>query len=364
MCIPFRSNLLTICRIKSLLLFFGPILLPKAIAYYRSITAAPSIDGVPIRPVPQRVSRALMVLILTTLAFFLRSLPFFAAENIFKVTQSRLQTPTDVMFTRLAAIRPHGLTPFDETLKMKINSLESRLLFFQFGPDVIANCQFCNPEDPNSHLYYALPGIFGPHLLNLVILAMVTSGLLVGKEGEKWRMTATLAAGAIALGEVYSVSTYAYQANARAPRLEDIDFFYSKMRMYRNAAIAIVDALLCYGLYLSSTNRAFVTPPTTAESIENSLRVLDSARSKIGAVGILRNTINRDEGLRGRSQGYWQHEVRLTGEVMEEREVVDSVNNAMTSNRINIATIAADAAIYAENVVAPLEGIPGMNGAI
>lgn len=50
---------------------------------------------------------------------------------------------------------------------------------------------------------------------------------------------------------------------------------------------------------------------------------------------------------------------------MEDREVVDSVNNAMTSNRINIAAIAADAQTYADNVVAPLQlSVPGMNGAI
>lgn len=302
---------------------------------------------------------------MTAVAFFIRALPAFSTEDIFKITQSRLQIPTDVLFTRLSALRPHGLTPFDEALRTKINSLESRLLFFQYGPEVITNCQFCNAEDPNSYLYYALPGIFGPHLFNLVILALVTSGLLVGKEGEKWRVTATIAAGAVALGEVYFVCTYGYQGNARATRLEDIDFFYSKMRMFRGTFLATIDTLIGLGLYLSSTNRAFITPPTPAENIEVSLRILESARSKMSATGILRNTINRDEELRNRSQGYWQHEVRLTGELMEDREVVDSVNNAMTSNRINIAAIAADAQTYADNVVAPLQqSVPGMNEAI
>jgi hypothetical protein len=47
---------------------------------------------------------------------------------------------------------------------------------------------------------------------------------------------------------------------------------------------------------------------------------------------------------------------------MEEREVVDSVNKAMESNKINIASIAADAAKYADNVVSPLQNMSGMNG--
>jgi hypothetical protein len=255
------------------------------------------------------------------------------------------------------------LTPFDEVLRTKINSLESRLLFLQFGPDVITNCQFCNAEDPKSYFYYALPGIFGPHLLNLTILAIVTSGLFTGKDGEKWRVTATIAAGVVALGEVYLVSTYGYQGNARSTSLDEIDFFYANMRMYRGVALAAIDGLIGLGLYLSSTNRAFITPPTPAENIEVSLRILDSARSKMSAVGILRNTINRDEELRTRTQDYWRHEVRLTGELMEDREVVDSVNNAMTSNRVNIAAITADAATYAENVVAPLQQVlPGNEG--
>lgn len=133
------------------------------------------------------------------------------------------------------------------------------------------------------------------------------------------------------------------------------------MRIYRNIMLAFLDASIAGLVYLSSTNRMFVTTPLPAESIEQSLRVLDSARSKISATGILRNTINRDEELRTRSQAYWRHEVSLTGELLEDREVVDSVNNAL-ENRLNIATISADAATYAENVFAPL--IPAANVSI
>lgn len=113
---------------------------------------------------------------------------------------------------------------------------------------------------------------------------------------------------------------------------------------------------------MSSTNRAFIVPPLPAESIEFSLRMLDSARGKMGAVGILRNTINRDENLRERGQDYWRHEVRITRDVMEEREVVDSINNAMV-NGLNIANISAEAQQYAENFIMPMQ-MPGANGAI
>jgi len=301
--------------------------------------------------------------ILARLAFLLKTLPPFSQANVFTLTSSRLQIPTDVLFTRLSALRPQGLTSADETLRSKISSLESRLLYFQFGPDVLTDCQFCNADDPNSYLYYSLPSLLIPHLFNLCVLALITSGLFTGKEGAPWRTTATLAAGAVALIDIYFVSTYDYKANARATRLQDIDFFFWKMRVYRGIGIAFIDGLLGWLLYLSSTNRAFFDPPSTAERIEASTRVLEVVRSKMSAMGILRNTVNRDEELRARSQGYWVHEGRVMGELMQEREVVDGVRNAL-DGRINMATITADAEAYAQGVIAPLQGTPGMNGNI
>lgn len=353
--------LLTLYRIKSLLLFFGPILLPKAIAYYRSVRAAPSIHGMSIRPIPPAVQRALLILFITSLSFLIKTFPTFSPENIFSVTGSRLQIPTDVLFTRLSGLRPHGLTPNDEILRSKIGSLEGRLLYFRFGPDVLAECQFCNPEDPNSYFYYAIPGILIPHIFNLCVIALVTSGLFTGKEGAVWRTTGTIAAIAIAIMEIYLVSSYNYQGNARATRLEDIDFFFWKMRIYRGVALAALDGLLGWVLYLSSTNRAFLNPPSTGERIEVSTRILDIARSKMSATGVLRNTIVRNDALRGRSQEYWIHEGQVTRSIMEEREVVQSVQNAL-ENRINIATISADAETYAQNIMAPLQGMQQANG--
>lgn len=43
-----------------------------------------------------------------------------ANRNIFVATNARLHVPTDVLFSRLAMIRP--LTPFDEQLKTKITT--------------------------------------------------------------------------------------------------------------------------------------------------------------------------------------------------------------------------------------------------
>lgn len=208
-----------------------------------------------------------------------------------------------------------------------------------------------------------LTSILAPHLFNLCILALVTSGLFTGKEATIWRTTATIGAAAVVFAEVYFMSSYNYQGNARATRLEDIDTFFWKIRVYRGIGIAALDGAIGWMLYLSSTNRAFLNPPSTAERVESSTRTLEVARSKMSAMGIVRNTINRDEELRSRSQGYWVHEGRLMSELMEEREVIEGVNNAL-QNRVNLQTITADAEAYAQNVVGPLQAVPGMNGII
>ncbi|CAG8982836.1 hypothetical protein HYALB_00006646 [Hymenoscyphus albidus] len=339
--------------VKSLLLFFGPILLPKVIAFYRSLRSQ-NTHGIPIRPIPAPVSRALFLLFIASSLFLTRSLPPFAPDNIFAITQSRLQIPTDVLFTRLTTVRENGLTETDSLLRNKINSLESRLLYFQFGPDVLANCQFCQPEDANPYLYYHLPSLLAPHLINLFILALCTSGLWSGKEGAVWRKSVTILGVVLALIDIYTVSTYNHQENSRATTLSAIEPFFWKVRTYRFISLAILDGMTGWMLYLSSTNRAFVVPPSPAARVEATTRMLDSVRSKMSAMSILRNTINRDEGLREKSREYWVTEGTLMGQLMEEREVIESVNHALES-RINMSTISKDAEDYAQNVLGSLQ---------
>jgi hypothetical protein len=82
-------------------------------------------------------------------------------------------------------------------------------------------------------------------------------------------------------------------------------------------------------------------------------RALQNVKSKLNALGIVKNTTIRDEDLRSRGQAYWLHEVRLMREVMEEREVIEGVNDAL-SNRVNIQAVTRDAETYAESVLEPL----------
>ncbi|KAI9901341.1 hypothetical protein N3K66_003158 [Trichothecium roseum] len=341
--------------VRSLVIFFGPILLPKAISYYRSIRQSSRTAGLRIRPIPPSAVAAILLLSTLAASHVLRTLPWLTPENVFSLTQSRLQVPVDVLFNRAAAFRPSGaLTPADHALRARFVNLESRLLYLQFGGDVVASCPFCVADEPKSYFYYALPAILWPHIANAVAVAVVTSPAFTGRHGAQWRAVATIAAAVLAALELYLVGSYNYMANSRALRLPELDMFFWSMRAYRFVALALLDAGLAWLLYLSSTHRAFAQPPSTAERVEGVTRGLATVKSRLNALGIVRNTALRDEDLRTRNHAYWGHEVRLMGEVMEDREVIDGVNDAL-SNRIKIQEITNDAEQYSQTVLQPLQ---------
>lgn len=330
------------------------MLLPKAISYYRSYKSNAKRPQRPIRPVPPAVSRALGILFVVSLVALIATIPTFATENIFTRTQSRVQIPVDVLFTRLAALRPLGLSTADNQLRHKLQSLEGKLLYLKFGPDAIANCLFCTLEDHKSYIYYSLPAILAPHLFNAAVLALVTSGLFVGIDGAVWRRFATLSAIVMAGIDLWYLAQYDYTDNAKATRLEDLSMFFWKSRVWRCIGIAALDAMLGWLMYLSSTNRAFFAPISPAERLATSHRHLESVRSRLSAMGIVKNTVYRDDALRKRTEAYWVHEGQLMGEMMEDKEVMESVNNALES-RVDVDRISADAEMYAKNMLGEIK---------
>lgn len=329
------------------------MLLPKLIRWYKDYKNGSNPHGLRVRPIPPQAFRAITLLAVAATVLFVLATPLYAPENVFVLTQSRLQIPTDTLFNRISSLRPGNvLTEADQVLKGKFVNLESRLLYLQFGPEVMEDCPFCSSDDTKSYLYYAVPALLGPHLANLVVLSLATSEAVAGREGMQWRRYTTIAAGLGAAVDLYLVSNYNYQANARIPRLQELDMFFWSMRVYRNILLAGLDLAFAVLLYLSSTNRAFATPPSPAERVEAATRSLLSTRSKLSAFGVIKNTSIRDEELRNRTMAYWQHEGHLMREMMEEREVLEGVNDAL-ENRINIQTITKDADMYVTNLLPP-----------
>ena len=341
--------------IKSLVIFFGPALLPRAISYYQKARNAPRQQGLTIQPLPPPATRAVFNLCAAAALLILAALPVFTPENIFIKTQSRLQIPAEVLFNRLSTLRPDNvLTAADEALKSRFVNLESKLLYLKYGPEVLTGCTFCSSDDPRIYYFYALPSIAVLHLFNLFCVGLATSRPVSGPYGSPWRKAATMVAIALAGADVYLLDQYAYKSNALALRLGEIDFFYWRVRAMRLLALATLDGLLATALYLSATNRAFAKPPSAADRAESINAVLSRTRSKLNALGTVMNTVSRDGELRRRAAEYWVEEGDIMRGVMEEREVVESVNDALENGRLDIDGIGRDAAAYADNITSAL----------
>ncbi|EFW98615.1 hypothetical protein CMQ_4467 [Grosmannia clavigera kw1407] len=415
--------------IQSLLLFFGPLLLPRAIALYRSVQAAAArqqqqqqqqaggprdVEGT--HRLRWRAAAVLAVLAAAAVKGFWRagvlggSVVSPLAENIFVATASRLQTPTDVLFTRLAARRPGRLlTAADEALRARLVSLDSRLLYLQFGPDVLVGCPFCadggdgsngsssSSSSTTAYLCYALVDLAAQHLTTLVLIALATSPLVVlGRRGgggrasgsgapgsdrtdlaydlaaartRRWRTPATVATLLLAAADMALLATYNHQANARATRLADLDCFFWTMQRVRGLVSGLLLGGLGLLLYCAVSGwapnrpagpllRLFLFGPLPAESpaerITTTARALATTRSRLNAAAIVKNTALRDVELRARTQAYWAREVALVAEAMEERDVIEGINDAL-ENRLDMRQIEHDADVYVQNVV-PLRG--------
>ncbi|KAI4162568.1 MAG: hypothetical protein LQ342_003799 [Letrouitia transgressa] len=344
--------MVSISTLKTLLFTLGPIALPQLISYYRSYRAKSVSNPAPTRPVPHRVYSSLNLLFCSCLLALVSTFPVFAPENIFVTSSSRLQTPNDVLFSRLGQNRPQGtLMPEDEMLKPRIASIDGRCLYLTYGPSVLTHCPFCRSDEPLTYLYYALPMTILPHLLHLFALGAATSSAVAGKAVSRWRTLAVVLGVGLAMTDCYMTASYDWKANSRALRAEDLDHFFWRMRIYRGLAIAIGDALFAGLIWASSTNRAFVVPPTASERTEIALQKLEGVRTRLGAIGVVRNVVVRDEVFRRKDDAHWRKDGQILSEIMDEREVVEGVRNALGSGRINVTMVEEEAKNYSEGII-------------
>ena len=311
--------------LQSLALFLLPLLYRSARTFYAR--ARPT--GNPIA-CPRRTRYVLDLLTLSAVACFVLTLPWFAPENIITRTSSRLlQTPTDVLFTRLSALRP--LTDADAALRSRLNSRDGRLLFATYGPAPLAECVWCRLDDATTFMLYRLPALVGAHLAHLAVLGAATSGRF-GRFGPTWRTPATLTALAIFAVEVWCVcvSSADMDANLGARTPDDVVWTYWRMRNARMLTMALVDTLLGLALWMSATRRWSIgwQDEVVEESIEGIQRRLERAMGQLQAFSYFKQTVVRDPRLRARSGEWWEREDALGKEMMADEEVVQAKLNA------------------------------------
>ncbi|RJE25533.1 hypothetical protein PHISCL_02145 [Aspergillus sclerotialis] len=364
---------ISFATIRSLLVFFAPILIPRAINFYRTIRATLAQRPSP-RPLPSSTSRSLNVLFVTITIFLVLSFPFnphAPDANIFSLTRSRLNTPTDVIFNRLARYRPNNtLTAADMLLRSKLTSIGARKVYLRFGPDTLTSCQFCSLDNVDSYLLYHLPfNTLLPHLFHMLVLGLVTSRPFGGQEVARWRNKFAIAGLALAAIDLYTVTTYdpvqSAQAAVRAGQILPPSL-YNQITLIRPLALSIFDGICAGLIYLSATNRFFFTPPSQSEQVDQlvstSMNSLAGTSSKLHALSVTRNAVVRDKVLKDRDDEYWRTVVAMNGENMgvgniwEEEEVVRAMSRAMAGQGdVDLAGLGVNAGEYVNGVTAGLE---------
>lgn len=316
------------------------MLLPKVYQYYKSYRSRPPSM---IKPLPTKASHALWILLATGLVAIISILPFFQPENIFLKTQSYPGTPGSILLKRLEKLRPTTATDeqlcemFGESSYNKPMFAES--LYARYGPDALVNNPISRPDEIDAQrlfLLYAAPSMLVPHLMHLLALGIATSGLLAGKEAARWRTVAILAGLGIAGLELYLIETYDLAATMRGSKVSTVRYIYWTVRSWRGIAIATVDAVLGWVIWLQATGRAFVTPAPPIEKVAEHGKVLEVLLQKIGVVGVVKNGTMRDAGLRKKVDDYWRREQEAMIDILQEPEVQQAQRNVMAKKDMGV----------------------------
>ncbi|KAF1993744.1 hypothetical protein P154DRAFT_527515 [Amniculicola lignicola CBS 123094] len=340
--------------VHSLIILFGPFLLPRLVNFFN--TARATSRSVPIRPVPPKVQRALNLLFLSAVCSLVLTLPKFAPENIFIRTQSRLQIAPDTLFARLRLLRP--LTDEDESLRSKFQlNGQNKLLYLVFGPDTLLNCIWCATPDGNdfqNYLLYSLPKIVTPHIFHLGVLGLATSSL-IGAEGSRFRTHVTVAGLCLVIAETWFFANYDLATSKRAKVLQEVDFAHWRIRMLRYLAFAVVDIALGLVLWTTSTNRWLAKPENIAQRLEMTTRKAEDTLNKLRGLGLLTNSINRDQQLRGLKEEYWRTEGQVMAETVQEEEVMDEINRVVGT--MDLRSLEGRVGEVADGILAGIDGM-------
>lgn len=340
--------------------------LPRAIGYARALRVAYRTRPPP-QPLPKKTSRALNLLFVTICLFFFTSFATITTDqvNVFILTNSRLAIPTDVLFTRLASVRPgQVLTPMDEQLQAKLTNTAIRKLYLRFGPSTIVDCPFCTPLDLSTYMLYHFPkNVVLPHLVNFGILGLVTSATVAGFEASRWRFYVLL--GAVLIAGLDATTFVGYQPPIDVNMPVASGLFWA-MALLRPLSLCFYDAIVAFVLYASATNRflLFSGPATDPEAVRRQTLdlitksgiALTTAGTKMRATNVARNSVLRDQDLKSKDDRYWQEVANLEGKqdlrsgVWEDEQVQAAIAQAYSSGTVNVERIKREADAFVKGV--------------
>jgi len=157
-----------------------------------------------------------------------------------------------------------------------------------------------------------------------------------------------MTAASLAFIEIGLVARNDWRLNTTKRVLADADFFFWRMRSYRHFAFALLDSLLGWGLWLTSTNRWLVQAPALSQQIDFLSTALKGPAVKMALLSRMQAAVVSDEQLLATGMQHWTQEPIQVTELEQEREVVDAKRLALS--RLNIDKIRHEAQLWVDQV--------------
>ncbi|KAG5207076.1 hypothetical protein GTR04_6828 [Trichophyton interdigitale] len=353
-------------NIKALAIFFAPIIIPKAISLFRLVYSHLT-NRPPPQALPTLASRALNTLFFSTALFLALSLTpgnnilsstSSGTNDIFKLTGSRFNTPTELLFSRLRRLggRFEVESEHDSTLKKLFSSHTARGVYLQLGSEPLIACPFCSLDSAVTYLLYYLPfNTLVPHLFHFLVIGIATSSSIVGEKTARWRNKFLIGAVALLVIELCVILRATSPLFSRSRNSSDGQrnkwtqlyaqypdaptSLHVQLVTLRPLAFAVFDAICAALIYLSATNRLFYSLPTPAEQAQQILSVstatMLAAMSKLQALSVTRSVIARDPELSAKYDVYHRREGQDGDDwVWREQEVINAVAKVMNDGSV------------------------------
>lgn len=159
---------------------------------------------------------------------------------------------------------------------------------------------------------------------------------------------------------------------------------FTTLRLLRPISICVLDAIFAFYIWTTTTNRfilfPFLSDPNAAgntsvdelqmqtqELVRNAAVGLSMVQSKLRAYSVAKNTVLRDDGLKGVERSYWEEVQRREGggeigdDVYEDEEVQAAIARVygMGNSGVDVPRARREAGAFVDNVTKGLEAPSG-----
>lgn len=372
----------TLANLKTLFISLAPFVVPiiwkrglRFYAYCKSEKYKSSI-----KPLSRRNQHILAIIIATSLFFPLLYYPLTSAKspNIFHITDSRLQTPSQVIEARLTNIfttnlgsknesnteqgveskklwdsalisaMPYGFrqiakyaTP-DQWQKFfdRLSTTDGKLLYTEYGTDPFLNCEFCKTDMPVTFLIYSLPSISAPYLINMFMILITSTGprlFLTTPQSAQWCRSfavINLAGLAYILYHYYYFpkSIYFMRINKIALSRQDVYWFFEFAVKFNSIFLFLLDIVYAVCIWISGTGRAWdntFSDESYYRSTQRIIAALDASVNRLRVSTLLHsNVIATNKEYRDAYEKWGASISAFNEELKADESVKEAIKNA------------------------------------